>query len=74
MKGTSSRFWRNGYATEASLACKNFGFKRLKLNKMVSLLDVNNISSAKVAERIGMQLMKTINKWGKEVYVYSVSI
>ncbi|WP_264740637.1 GNAT family N-acetyltransferase [Cytobacillus firmus] len=68
------RFWGNGYATEAALACKNFGFERLRLNKMVSLPDVNNTPSTKVAERIGMQVIKTINKWGKEVYVYSVSI
>lgn len=57
-----------------ALACKNYGFEQLKLNRMVSLPDVNNIPSTKVAERIGMQVMKTINKWGKEVYVYSVSI
>ncbi|MEH7387957.1 GNAT family N-acetyltransferase [Bacillus sp. JJ1521] len=68
------RVWGKGYATEAALACKNYGFERLKLNRMVSLPDVNNIPSVKVAERIGMQEIKTINKWGKEVYVYSVSI
>jgi RimJ/RimL family protein N-acetyltransferase len=68
------RFWGKGYATEAALACKNYGFERLKLNRMVSLPDVNNIPSTKVAKRIGMQEMKIINKWGKEVYVYSVSI
>lgn len=68
------RVWGKGYATEAALACKNYGFERLKLNRMVSLPDVNNIPSTKVAERIGMQEVKTINKWGKEVYVYSVSI
>jgi RimJ/RimL family protein N-acetyltransferase len=68
------RVWGNGYATEAALACKNYGFEHLKLNRMVSLPDVNKIPSTKVAERIGMQVMKTIIKWGKEVYVYSVSI
>ncbi|MCX2829686.1 GNAT family N-acetyltransferase [Bacillus pseudomycoides] len=68
------RVWGKGYATEAALACKNYGFERLKLNRMVSLPDVNNIPSTKVAKRIGMQEMKIINKWGKEVYVYSVSI
>ena len=68
------RFWGNGYATEAALACKNFGFDHLKLNKLVSLTDVHNIPSTKVAERIGMKVMKTINKWGKEVYVYAVSV
>lgn len=68
------RVWGKGYATEAALACKNYGFEKLKFNRMVSLPDVNNIPSTKVAERIGMQVMKTIIKWGKEVYVYSVSI
>ncbi|MEH7236869.1 GNAT family N-acetyltransferase [Bacillus sp. JJ1562] len=68
------RAWGKGYATEAALACKNFGFERLRLNRIVSLPDVNNIPSTKVAERIGMKKIKTINKWGKEVYVYSVSI
>jgi len=68
------RVWGKGYATEAALACKNYGFERLKLNSMVSLPDVNNIPSTKVAKRIGMQEIKIINKWGKEVYVYSVSI
>jgi RimJ/RimL family protein N-acetyltransferase len=68
------RVWGNGYATEAALACKNYGFEQLKLNRMVSLPDINNIPSTKVAERIGMQEMKTINKWGKKVFVYSVTI
>lgn len=68
------RVWGNGYATEAALACKNYGFEQLKLNRMVSLPDINNIPSTKVAERIGMQVKKTINKWGKKVFVYSVTI
>ncbi|MCJ8008954.1 GNAT family N-acetyltransferase [Lederbergia wuyishanensis] len=67
------RVWGNGYATEAAMACKKYGFEQLKLRRIVSLPDVNNIPSTKVAERIGMKAIKTINKWGKEVYVYSVS-
>jgi len=67
------RVWGKGYATEAALACKNYGFEQLKLSRIISLPDVNNVPSAKVAERIGMRVMKTINKWGKEVFVYSVT-
>lgn len=67
------RVWGNGYAAEAALACKNYGFEQLKLNRMVSLPDVNNIPSSRVAERIGMKREKTIIKWGKEVAVYSVT-
>ncbi|WP_054708283.1 GNAT family N-acetyltransferase [Bacillus sp. JCM 19041] len=66
--------WGNGYATEAALACKNYGFEQMKLNKIISLPDVNNLPSIKVAERIGMSIEKTIEKWGKEVHVYFASL
>ena len=67
------RAWGNGYATEAAMACRNYGFNQLKLNRIISLPDVNNIPSTRVAERIGMTAEKKINKWSKEVFVYSVS-
>ncbi|CAG9621924.1 GNAT family N-acetyltransferase [Sutcliffiella rhizosphaerae] len=65
--------WGNGYATEAALACKNYGFEQMKLRKIISLPDVDNVPSTKVAERIGMNIEKTVQKWGKEVYIYSVT-
>jgi RimJ/RimL family protein N-acetyltransferase len=66
--------WGNGYATEAALACKNYGLEQMNLKKIISLPDVHNLPSTKVAERIGMHIEKTVHKWGKEVYVYSVSV
>ncbi|MFD2043209.1 GNAT family N-acetyltransferase [Ornithinibacillus salinisoli] len=68
----AKRVWGNGYATEAASACKNYGFEKLKLKKIISLPDVNNIPSTRVAERIGMEVEKKIVKWGKEVSVYSI--
>ncbi|MFB6497190.1 GNAT family N-acetyltransferase [Bacillus haynesii] len=64
--------WKNGYATEAASACKQYGFESFHLKKIVSLPDAQNLPSRKVAERIGMTLEKTIHKWGKEIAVYSV--
>ncbi|MCU4668234.1 GNAT family N-acetyltransferase [Bacillus paralicheniformis] len=64
--------WKNGYATEAASACKQYGFEAFHLKKIVSLPDAKNLPSRKVAERIGMTLEKTIHKWGKEIAVYSV--
>lgn len=69
----AKRVWGNGYATEAAITCKKYGFEQLNLKKMVSLPNVNNLPSARVAERIGMKAEKTIKKWGKDVFVYSVS-
>ncbi|MCY9269714.1 GNAT family N-acetyltransferase [Bacillus licheniformis] len=64
--------WKNGYATEAASACKQYGFESFHLKKIASLPDAKNLPSRKVAERIGMTLEKTIHKWGKEIAVYSV--
>lgn len=66
--------WGNGYATEAALACKNYGFEQMKVTKVISLTDVYNYPSIKVAERIGMKKEKTIKKWGKEVHIYFASL
>ena len=65
--------WGQGYATEAASACKQYGFETMGYNKLVSLIDVHNTPSMRVAERNGMQVEQTIIKWGKEVRVYSVS-
>ncbi|MGN9865287.1 GNAT family N-acetyltransferase [Bacillus swezeyi] len=66
------RVWGSGYATEAAAACKRYGFEELRHAKLISLIDVNNTPSRKVAERIGMTLEKNIHKWGKEIDVYAV--
>ncbi|TYR80760.1 GNAT family N-acetyltransferase [Priestia megaterium] len=64
--------WGKGYGTEASLACKNYGFETLKLSKIVSLIDPENIASSKIAKKLGMSIESRIRKWDKEMDVYSV--
>lgn len=65
--------WGRGYATEAARACQQYGFQTLGLSRLISLIDVRNVPSARVAERIGMTLERTITKWDKAVWVYSCS-
>lgn len=67
------RFWGKGYATEAAMASKSYGFKCLGLTKLISIIDIRNHRSVKVSERIGMNLEKQITRKGKEVFIYSVS-
>lgn len=64
--------WGNGYATEAALACKEYGFTEMKLRKLISLIDVHNVPSVNVAERVGMKREKNVMKWEKEIAVYTV--
>lgn len=47
-------FWHHGYAHEAAAACKDYAFEKLRANKVHSVIKVDNRSSIKVAESIGM--------------------
>jgi [ribosomal protein S5]-alanine N-acetyltransferase len=46
--------WNKGYATEASTGLLEYGFKTLRLNKIVSSAHVENHASRRVMEKIGM--------------------
>jgi RimJ/RimL family protein N-acetyltransferase len=63
--------WGNGFATEAALACKHYGFGEMKYPKLISLIDWHNQPSINVAERIGMKRETIVNKWDKDVCVYA---
>lgn len=47
-------FWGNGYATEALNLVLDFGFKNLKLHRIVAGCAIDNIGSIKVLEKAGM--------------------
>ncbi|WP_042386147.1 GNAT family N-acetyltransferase [Streptacidiphilus melanogenes] len=46
--------WGHGYATEAALACLDFGFEQLGLDGILALTTVGNLRSQAVMRRIGM--------------------
>ena len=45
--------WGKGYATEAALALCRHAFQRLKLKRLIALIDHENRGSARVAEKCG---------------------
>ena len=47
--------WGKGYATEAASAASAYGFEVLHLDRLISLVYLENTRSAAVAERLGMQ-------------------
>lgn len=47
-------FWNNGYVTEATGKILEFGFERIKLQKIFATHFVNNPASGKVMENNGM--------------------
>jgi RimJ/RimL family protein N-acetyltransferase len=51
------KFWDNGYATEAALACIEYGFNKLDLHRIVGRALPGNLSSIKVLEKCGMKYL-----------------
>lgn len=49
-------FWEQGYATEAAQALVEFGFDELELHRIFATCDAENVASAHVLGKIGMQL------------------
>jgi len=64
--------WNFGFATEAAMACRDFGFANLDLTHLVSLIDPANRASQRVAEKVGMSCEKEIDRWGKRIQVYGI--
>lgn len=50
------RYWGQGYATEAARAILHFGFETLGLRRIWAQTIAENVGSARVLEKIGMQL------------------
>jgi RimJ/RimL family protein N-acetyltransferase len=48
-----SRYWKQGYATEAARACLRYAFTELGRPHIVSLIAPDNTPSIRVAERLG---------------------
>jgi RimJ/RimL family protein N-acetyltransferase len=48
-------WWGRGLATEAARASIAFGFERLGLRSIVSVIDARNERSLRVAEKLGMR-------------------
>jgi ribosomal-protein-alanine N-acetyltransferase len=62
--------WRQGIASEAGAACRDYAFGRLGLDRVISLIRPENIPSRGVAEKIGMTIEKKIDYKGFAHYVY----
>ncbi len=67
-------FWGQGLATEAAIACRDWGFAHLKTERLISLIRPENLPSRRVAERVGMTVWKEVNWRGVLHYVYSIEV
>ncbi len=68
------QFWHRGFATEAALKCKEFAHKNRLAKSLISIIQVNNIPSQKVALNNGMTIDKTTIYSENPVHIYRVSL
>lgn len=47
--------WGLGYATEAVIAARDYGFNVLGLTRLIAMIDPENIASIRVAEKAGLR-------------------
>lgn len=69
----SREYWGQGLATEAARAILNYGFEKLHLTRLVSLIEPENIASQKVAEKIGMAFERRVDEGEyTPFFIYSI--
>ena len=62
--------WGKGYATEAAKRCMQFAFEELDRDRIISIIDPNNVPSIRVAERIGETLQREWDRDGQRLLIY----
>jgi RimJ/RimL family protein N-acetyltransferase len=66
-------WWGNGYATEAAKRCLDYAFEEMGRDHVISLIDPENVSSIRVAERIGETLEGEEELGGHRVLKYGIA-
>jgi len=66
-------FWRQGFATEAAVACRDHAFNTLHKARVISLVHPDNAASKGVAQNLGMEAIGRAPHGGHEHLVFAVS-
>ncbi len=64
--------WNQGYATEAASAVRDYAFGVLRLPQLISLIRIGNLASRRVAEKVGMRLVATFERYGHQYWQYGM--
>jgi len=67
------KYWNKGYATETAKKCLDFGFGKLKIEKIVGRAMKENFGSIKVLEKIGMTFKENFDFEGQQGVVYELN-
>jgi len=67
------RHWGQGYATEAANAMLEWGFRRLELDEIVSVIRPENVASERVLQRLGMRFRQTFYHEADPIKLYAIT-
>lgn len=70
--GLIRKYWHKGFATEAAIACKKYGFDKMNCNRLTSIIRPENKASINVAIRNGMKWEIDLDRWNLLHGVYSI--
>jgi ribosomal-protein-alanine N-acetyltransferase len=67
------QWWRQGYATEVVQKIIQHAFADLALTKVVAETQTANIASCRLLEKVGMLREETLERFGAEQGIFSIS-
>ena len=68
------RYWGNGYAIESAREFKRLGFENNLSESIISIIDLENILSQKVAKKNGMTKENKTMFLEMEVFIYRITL
>lgn len=64
------QYWGKGYAVEGATSARDYAFQSLRKTALISIIYPQNLSSMRVARKIGMSPMKEIDINGRRHTVF----
>lgn len=71
--GLAKSSWGKGFATEAARASLGFGFEELKLERIVAVVNPQNVASQRVLEKLGMKYRRNAHHYDADLMYYEIS-
>jgi ribosomal-protein-alanine N-acetyltransferase len=65
-------YWNQGLATEAARAAIEYGFRELKLTRIVAIARPENTGSYRVMEKVGMKYERDAHFYNVDVIYYAI--
>lgn len=66
------KHWGKGYAPEAARLFINYAFQNKLTSSVISIIDIGNVKSQRVAEKNGLIREKQVRWFNADVYIYRI--